>query len=95
MNKQEAYKEKVSAELDKIGAEVNRLKAMTAETKAEKKMQLTGYIKTLEEKKEVLGSQLETLKDSSGNAMDNIQRGLKDAWYRLAIAKKAAEAKFH
>lgn len=95
MNKQEAYKEKVSAELDKIGAEVHRLKAMAAETKAEKQIKLTGYINMLEEKKEALGNQLETLKDSSGDAADDIQRGLKDAWDRLAIAKKAAEARFH
>jgi hypothetical protein len=95
MNKQEAYKEKANAELDKIGAELTRLRAMAAEAKAEQKAKLTGYIDTLEETKEALGGKLESFQDSSGDAMDDIKRGLKDAWDRLAIAKQAAEARFH
>jgi chromosome segregation ATPase len=95
MNNYEGYKEKASAELDKIGAEVNRLKARAAEAKAEQRIQLDEYLAPLEEKRKELDDQVSALKDSSSDAMNDLQRGLKDAWDRLAIAKKAAKARFH
>lgn len=95
MNNYEVYKEKASAELDKIGAEINLLKAKAAEAKAEQRVQLDEYLATLEDKRNKLDDQVSTLKDSSEDAMDDLRRGLKDAWDRLAIAKKAAKARFH
>lgn len=95
MNKQEAYKEKAGAELEMIGAELNRLKAIAEKAKAEQRATLDHYIGSLEQRRQELGDKLESIKDNSADALEDLQHGLREAWDRLDIARKAAKARFH
>jgi|GEM_PF-2187531 len=95
MNSQEHYKEKVSAQLDELEAEINKLKAVASKDKAELRIKFDKYIDELEKKRQHVGEKLADIKDSGDQAMDDVQRGLKEAWDRLEIAQKAAKARFH
>lgn len=86
---------KIKAELDELRAEVDKLKAGAEKQTAESRMRFDQYLSALDRKSNQIGEKLESLRDTSGEAMDDIRLGLRDAMQRLAIAKKAAEARFH
>ena len=86
---------KIKAELDELRAEVNKLKADAEKQTAETRMRFDQYLGSLDRKSTRIGEKLESLRDSSGDAMDDIRLGLRDAMQRLAIARKAAQARFH
>lgn len=93
-SREEATKDKVEAQFDKLSAEIDKLKAEAEEISADQRMKFYEYIETLDEKRDRLRSRLKDLRQASGSAMDEIEAGMKDAWQRVAIAKKAAEARF-
>lgn len=95
MDNQEQYEEKVSAQLDEIDAEIDKLKAVASKEKAELRIKFDGYIDELEQKRKDVGVRLQSIKGSGDAAMDDVQRGLKEAWDRLDIARRAAKARFH
>jgi hypothetical protein len=95
MNTQEHYKEKVSAQLDELEAEIDKLKASSSKDKAELKIKFDSYIDELDAKRKDVGEKLASIKDSGDKAMDDVQRGLKEAWDRLEIAQRAAKARFN
>lgn len=95
MNTQEHYEKKISAQLDELDAEIDKLKAVAAKEKAELGIKFGSYIDELEQKRRDVGERLTSLKESGDEAMDDVKRGLKEAWDRLAIAQKAAKARFH
>lgn len=95
MSTQNHYEEKVSAQLDELEAEIDKLKAVAAKEKAELGIKFSRYIDELEQKSKDVGERLASIKESGDEAMDDVQRGLKEAWDRLAIAQKAARARFH
>ena len=95
MQEQIIYRHKVEAELKRIRADVEVLKAKAAKVKAEERKKFDDYLGTIEEKSEQIGEQIGELKSKSGEATDDIQKGLKEAWDRLAIATEAAKARFH
>lgn len=95
MNRTELYEQEIRAELAQLKAELDTLKARAAEEEAEQRLKFDRYLETLSNKSEEVGEKLESLKDSGGDAVDDIKSGLKEAWERLAIAKQAAEARFH
>lgn len=95
MNRTELYEQEIRADLAQLRAELDTLKVQAEQEKLERSEKLAGYIETLSEKSEEVGEKLENLKDSGGDAVGDIKNGLKEAWQRLAIAKRAAEARFH
>jgi vacuolar-type H+-ATPase subunit I/STV1 len=95
MNTQEHYKEKVSAQLDELEAEIDKLKASSSKDKVELKIKFDSYIDELDAKRKDVGEKLASIKDSGDKAMDDVQRGLKEAWDRLEIAQRAAKARFN
>lgn len=95
MTERNLTKQKLKGELDEIRAEVKMLKAKAAQTTTEQRIKFDRYLETLEEKRNEVGESLESLKESGDDAVDDIKAGLKEAWQRLAIAKQAAEARFH
>ena len=94
LNRDEATKDKVKAQFDKLSAEVDKLKAEAEEISADQRMKFYDYVETLNEKRDDLKGRVDELSDASDAALDEIQTGMKDAWQRIAIAKKAAEARF-
>lgn len=95
MQSQELYKKEVRANLDMLKADVEKLKARAEQIEAKERSRFAQYIDELDENRAAIAQRLDELKEAGGKARDDIERGLKDAWDRLAIAKKAAEARFH
>ena len=95
MNHLELYKERTQSELDKIGAEIRKLKATAEAAGAEQRVRFVRYVSELEDRCEDLGDRLDSIKSSGEDAAADLSRGLKDARDRLAIAKRAAKARFH
>ena len=95
MNSQEMYKQEVNASLEMLKADVAELKAKTEKLDAEGRSRFDDYVEELDEKRAEIGKQLADLAEAGGKAKNDIERGLKEAWDRLAIAKRAAEARFH
>ena len=91
----EPYKQRVGAELDKIGAEVASLKAMAAEASAQSHDRFAIYVEELDERRQKVADKLDDIDDVSREAVADINDGLKDARQRLMIARKAARARFH
>ena len=95
MNRTELYEQEIRAELAQLKAELDTLKAQAAQEEAGQRLKFHHYLDTLSDKSEEAGEKLESLKDSGGDAVNDIKSGLKEARERLAIAKQAAEARFH
>ncbi len=95
MNTSEHYEKKISAQLDELEAEIDKLKAVASKEKAELGLRFDSYIDELEQQRKDVGERLASIKESGDEAMDDVQRGPKEAWDRLAIAQKAAKARFH
>lgn len=95
MTTDDSYERKINAELDRLQAELDKLKASASRAKAEQRIRFDRYLSTLEKKKEEISDKVDTAKESGEEAMSDIKRSLTEAWDRLAIAKKAAQARFH
>lgn len=95
MQSNELYKQEVRANLEMLKADVAKLKARSEQIETNQRSRFDQYIEQLEENREAVARKLDELKDSTGKAREDIERGLKEAWDRLAIAKKAAKARFH
>ena len=95
MTTDDSYERKINAELDRLQAELDKLKASASRAKAEQRIRFDRYLSTLEKKKEEISDKVDTAKESDEEAMSDIKRSLTEAWDRLAIAKKAAQARFH
>ena len=95
MTRTELYEQEIRAELAHLKAELDSLQTEAMRAKLEQESKLDEYLTTLTEKSEAVGKKLDNLKDASSDAADEIRAGLTEAWERLAIAKNAAQAKFH
>ena len=95
MNTTDTTYSRMESELKALRAEVERLKARAAQNDARRAMKLDRYIDTLSDRSDEVGEKIESLKEAGDDAMDDIKSGLQDAWDRLAIAKQAAQARFH
>ncbi len=93
-SRDEATRDKVQAQFDKLSAEIDKLKAEADEISADQRTKFYDYVETLDEKREQLKDQVDDLREASGAAFEEIESGMKEAWQRVAIAKKAAEARF-
>lgn len=95
MDRTDLYEQEIRADLAKLRAELDTLKARAGLEKVEQSQKFNRYLETLSDKSEEVGEKLDNLKGSGSDAVDDIKTGLKEAWQRLAIAKKAAKARFH
>lgn len=89
-----AFRDKFKAQLDELSAEIDKLKAQAEQVGASQRMKYYEYVDGLDEKRDKIKKQLSELQDASGDALDELKAGMKDAWQRLAIARKAARARF-
>lgn len=94
MSKEKAQKQKLEAQMQELDAELDKLKAQAKEASADQRLKYNQYLEALDEKRQGLKKKFDNLKEDSGDAFDELQAGMKDAWQRLAIAKRAAEARF-
>lgn len=95
MQEQLMYRHNVEAELKRMRADIDALKKKAAKAKEEERTRFDRYLSSIEEKSDQIGEQLGDLKSKGDAAKDDIQKGLKEAWDRVAIATEAAKARFH
>lgn len=95
MQSPDIFKKEVSANLEMLKADVAKLKAQAEQIEAKERSRFARYIEELDANRATIARRLDELQDAGGKARNDIERGLKEAWDRLAIAKKAAEARFH
>lgn len=95
MQSPDIFKKEVSANLEMLKADVAKLKAQAEQIEAKERSRFARYIEELDANRATIARRLDELQDAGGEARSDIERGLKEAWDRLAIAKKAAEARFH
>ncbi|MDX1498274.1 MAG: hypothetical protein R3176_00145 [Woeseiaceae bacterium] len=88
-------KQDVRAELRDIGAELDRLKEKSAAAGPETDDRFDRYLDLLEKRCLEVGEKLEAMDAEDDPDLADIQLGLRDARQRLAIARKAARARFH
>ena len=94
MQSRELYKAKINAELSRIRADIDKLKAKAKRVEADQAITFNKYVSAIEDKSETIGSWLDELQSDSEEARRVIERGVKEAWNRLDIATNAAKARF-
>jgi predicted nuclease with TOPRIM domain len=90
----EAYLEKLQGKLDEWRAEIDRLKAKAAQSKADLKLQIDNRIKDLEAQSQEAQEKFQQLRQASGDAWEDLKGGVTRAWADLGEAVKSAIAKF-
>lgn len=94
MQQLQSQEARIRAELARLRTDLDELKSKVEQNGSnDKSMAL--YLEQIEAKKDRLTEMLHQWKESSGDAKDELKKGLKEAWDRLAIASKAAKARLH
>ena len=94
MRQQQSQEARMSAELKRLRTDLEELKSRI-ERSENSDVKMIRYLEQIEAKKDELTEMLQEWKESSGDAKDELTKGLKEAWGRLAIASKAAKARLH
>ena len=94
MQHQQSREARISAELTRLRTDLDELRSKIEQSETNDK-KMVEYLDQIDAKKEELNDKLRELKDNGSGAMDELNKGLKEAWDRLAIATKAAKARLH
>jgi predicted nuclease with TOPRIM domain len=94
MRQQQSQEARFRAELTRLRTDLEELKSKIEENETSDKKMIQ-YLEQIEAKKDELTEKLHEWKESSGDAKEELTKGLKEAWDRLAIASKAAKARLH
>ena len=94
MRQQQSQEARISAELTRLRTDLEELKSRIEQSE-NNDAKMTQYLEQIEAKKDELTEKLQEWKSSGGDAKDELAKGLKEAWDRLAIASKAAKARLH
>jgi multidrug resistance efflux pump len=92
--RREAYVEKMQAQLKEWEAKISELQAKVDKAKATEKIKYYESISGLEKKRELVREKLETLRDVSEGAGDDLVTGLKFAMEDLKDAVSLAVSRF-
>ena len=83
------------SDLDTIREDLDRLLAMAKTAGVGQRRRFGQYLETLDRKQSDMHVALGQVDDGETDIdIDDIEAGVRDAWARLAIAKRAAEARF-
>ena len=85
---------KFRKELDRLVKELEKLRTLSAEALPDEHTPFDQYLVVLEEKCEEVTGQLGEVNPRCDVDMDVVAAGLKEAEQRLAIARRAADARF-
>ena len=94
MNDKDAYEKKLEAQLDEAKAEIAKLTAKAREVGADAQMEYNKQIEELEAASTEAQSKLKAIRESGGEAWEDIKQGASDAWERLNGALKSAASRF-
>jgi len=91
----EVYQQRVRAELDKLNAQINEMKAKADQSKADAKIHYTNIVEDLQTKRAAVEQKLDEMQSASEGAWQEIQVGVENAWNDLQSAFSGAVAKFN
>jgi len=87
--------EDLRSDLDAIRQDLDRLLAMAKAAGVGRRRRFGKYLEILDRKQADMHVALDQLDDDETDIdIDDVEAGVRDAWARLAIAKRAAEARF-
>ncbi|MBK1724174.1 hypothetical protein [Thiocystis violacea] len=95
MSEREAYVDQMKTKLDQLNAEIGVLEAKAKVAGADANVKYDEYLSTLKEKQAAASARLEELRESSGDAWQDIRDGASQAADALGEALKSAKSKFH
>ncbi|EGV30796.1 hypothetical protein ThidrDRAFT_2428 [Thiorhodococcus drewsii AZ1] len=95
MSEREAYIDQMKAKLDQWNDEIGVLEAKAKVAGADAKVKYEEYLSTLKEKQADASARLAELRDSSGDAWQEIRHGASQAADALGEALKSAKSKLH
>lgn len=95
MTTQQHRTQKISAELQDIRAEVQRLRALARHPRSDDGGRLQRYIAELDDKRRALAGRVSAIDAADEESVSDVMRGLDETRDRLAIAREAAKARFH
>jgi hypothetical protein len=94
MDKKEEYILKLDAQLREWSAKIDELKAKTDKAKGDLKIEYGRQIAALEAKKEYAQKRLKEIRETSGQAWEELKTGVEHAWHELKISLDNAITKF-
>lgn len=92
--KKEAYIDNMAHQLKKWSARIDELESRTGQAAADVK---AGYVRTIADlkvKRDILAGEIRDLKESGGEAWENVKTGVDNAWEDLKNAVHAAKERF-
>ncbi len=94
MSMKETYEQKLQAQLDEWGAEINKLKARADGAEADIQLEYYKKIEELRTMQESATNKLSKLKDAGDDAWEDLKAGIDSAWDSLGNAVKSAASRF-
>lgn len=94
MGMKEAYQQKIRAQLDKWSAEIEKLKAGAENTDADTRIKYQKKIQELRTMQEKAEKKLDELKESRGEAWEDLKSGIEEAKDALGKALQSAKSRF-
>jgi DNA repair exonuclease SbcCD ATPase subunit len=94
MSMKDAYEQKLQAQLDEWGAEIDKLKAKADNAEADAQLEYYKHIEELRSMQETANNKLAELKDAGDDAWEDLKAGIDSAWYSLGNALKSAASRF-
>ena len=89
-NKRDAYREKAEAELRAWNARIDELLAKAEAKKAEGKIEYYDKLEDLRDQRDSMKERLAELRDTSGDAWDDVKEGFEQAHRELSTAFHSA-----
>jgi hypothetical protein len=94
MNKKEAFKQKMEAELELAQAKLDQFKAKAKSSAADARIKYTKQVDELEQKVAATRVRLKELGEAGDDAWEQLKDGVESAWGALSAAIRDAVAKF-
>jgi len=94
MSMKDAYEQKLQAQLDEWGAEINKLKAKADNAEADAQLEYYKQIEELRSMQESASNKLVELKEAGDDAWEDLKAGIDSAWDSLGNALKSAASRF-
>ncbi|MDQ1325405.1 MAG: hypothetical protein QG564_529 [Campylobacterota bacterium] len=94
MSMKEAYEQKLQAQLDEWGAEIDKLKAKADSAEADVQLKYYKQIEQLQSMKDTAVDKLIELKDTGDDAWEDLKAGIENAWDSLGSVLNSFASKF-
>lgn len=87
--------DRTQAELDKVDARIDGLKAEAREKAADAKIRMKGFLEDLDEKRGALRKRVQEWKASGEEAAEDLSANVQAAWRDLSQAMEKASSRLH